>query len=47
MNRNLVYFIISALAISVVILGYQLYQERKTTGVEINFGRNGISVEKN
>jgi hypothetical protein len=28
-------------------LGYQFYQERqKTTGVEINIGEHGISIEK-
>jgi len=29
------------------VLGYQLYQERqKTTGIEINLGKGGISIEK-
>jgi hypothetical protein len=46
MNRNVIYFIIGALALSAVILGYQLYQAQKTTGIEINFGQSKISVEK-
>jgi hypothetical protein len=30
-----------------VVLGYLLYQERqKTSGVEINIGERGISIEK-
>jgi hypothetical protein len=47
MNRNALYLIIGALAVVAVIFGYQLYQDRqKTTGVEINVGRTGISIEK-
>jgi hypothetical protein len=47
MNRNILYLIICALAVAGVILGYQLYQERqKTTSIEINVGKNGISIEK-
>ncbi len=46
MNRNLVYLIVGVLAVATVILGYQLYQERHTTGIEINVGKNSISVEK-
>jgi len=30
-----------------VVIGYQLYQERqKTTGIEIEVGKTGISIEK-
>ena len=47
MNRNGLYLVIGALAVVAVIFGYQLYQDRqKTTGVEINVGRTGISIEK-
>jgi hypothetical protein len=47
MNRNALYLVIGALAVVAVIFGYQLYQDRqKTTGVEINVGRTGISIEK-
>jgi predicted negative regulator of RcsB-dependent stress response len=46
-NRNALYLIIGALAVIGGIFGYQLYQERqKTTGIEINVGKSGISVEK-
>lgn len=47
MNRNGLYLVIGVLAVVAVIFGYQLYQDRqKTTGVEINVGRTGISIEK-
>jgi predicted negative regulator of RcsB-dependent stress response len=47
MNRNVLYLVIGVLAIVTVVIGYQLYQERqKTTGIEIDVGKNGISIEK-
>ena len=47
MNRNTQYLVIGALVVVTVVIGYQLYQERqKTTGIEINVGKSGISIEK-
>ncbi len=47
MNRNILYIVIGVLAVAAVVFGYQLYQERqKTTGIEINVGKGGISIEK-
>jgi predicted negative regulator of RcsB-dependent stress response len=47
MNRNTLYLVIGALVVVTVVIGYQLYQERqKTTGIEINIGKSGISIEK-
>ncbi len=47
MNRNTLLVIIGVLAIAAAIFGYQLYQERqKTSGIEINVGKGGISIEK-
>ena len=47
MNRNVLYAVIGALVVVTAVLGYQLYQERqKTHGVEINLGKNAISIEK-
>jgi predicted negative regulator of RcsB-dependent stress response len=47
MNRNVLYLVIGVLAIVTAVIGYQLYQERqKTTGIEINVGKTGISIEK-
>ena len=47
MNRNILYLIIGALAVVTSILSYRLYQERQTTtGIEIDVGKGGISIEK-
>jgi predicted negative regulator of RcsB-dependent stress response len=47
MNRNILYLIIGVLAVAAVVFAYQLYKERqKPTGIEINVGKGGISIEK-
>jgi RsiW-degrading membrane proteinase PrsW (M82 family) len=46
MSRNVLFLIIGALAVTVAVLGYQFYQERQKTGIEINVGKGGISIEK-
>ncbi|MDI1342681.1 MAG: hypothetical protein PSV22_01085 [Pseudolabrys sp.] len=47
LNRNALYLVIGVLAVAVAVFGYQLYQERqKTTGIEINVGKSGITIEK-
>ena len=47
MNRNVLYLVVGVLVAVTVVIGYQLYQERqKTTGIEINVGKSGISIEK-
>jgi hypothetical protein len=47
MNRNLLYLIIGALGIATAVLGYQFYQhQQKPTGIEIDVGKNGVSIEK-
>lgn len=46
MNRNTLYLIFGALAVVTVILGYLLYQERQKTGIEINIGESGVSIEE-
>jgi hypothetical protein len=39
--------IVGVLAVTVGVIGFELYQERhKTSGIEINIGERGISVEK-
>jgi hypothetical protein len=46
MNRNVLYLIIGVLAVAASVLGYQFYQERqKTTGIQIEVGKGGISIE--
>ncbi len=44
--NNIIYLVAGALVV-VVILGYQLYQDRKQPeGVRIDLGPNGMSIEK-
>jgi hypothetical protein len=46
-RSNIVYLVAGALVFVVVILGYQLYQDRKQPeGVRIDLGPNGMSIEK-
>ena len=46
-NRNVLYAVIGVFAVAAMVFGYQLYQERqKTTSIEINVGKSGISIEK-
>ena len=47
MNRNVAYLVIGALVVAVAVVGYMLYQERQTTGIDINVGESGISIETN
>ncbi len=46
MSRNILYLVIGALAVAAAVFGYQLYQERQKTGVEISVGKSGVSIEK-
>lgn len=46
MNRNMLYLIIGALAVAAVVAGYLLYQEQqKTSGIELNLEKDGVSIE--
>ena len=45
-NRNILYAIVGALIVTVAVLGYSLYQERKQPeGLSINVGPNGLKIE--
>ncbi len=47
MSRNALYAIIGVLILAGGFLGYQWYVERqKTDRVEIDIGKNGLSIEK-
>ena len=47
MNRTILYLIIGALVIVAAVFGYQLYPARQeTSGIQINVGKSGISIEK-
>jgi len=45
MNRNHLYLVIGALAVVVAILGYQYYQERQKSSIEISVGERGLTIE--
>jgi hypothetical protein len=46
-RNNILYLIVGALAVTVVVLGYNLYQDRKEPkGLQINLGEKGLSIEK-
>jgi len=47
MSRNAFYAVIAVLVVAGGVLGYELYAERqKTDRVEIDVGKNGLSIEK-
>lgn len=46
MNRNGLYLLIGVLAIAIAVLGYYFYQEQqKTSGIDINVGESGVSID--
>ncbi|MBP1846914.1 RsiW-degrading membrane proteinase PrsW (M82 family) [Rhizobium petrolearium] len=48
MNRNGLYLVIGALVVVVVGLGIYAYREEtKPSGVEIQIGKDGVSVQEN
>jgi hypothetical protein len=48
MSRNTLYIVIAVLAVGVAVIGYQLYREQQEpSGLEINIGESGVSVETN
>ena len=47
MSRNALYAIIGILVVAGSVVSYELYAERKKTDrVEVNIGKNGLSIEK-
>jgi len=46
-RSNIVYLVLGALIVAVIVLGYQLYQERRQPeGAQIKIGPGGVSIEK-
>lgn len=45
MSRSTLYLVLGALVIAAVVIGYLLYQERQKSGIDINVGKGGISIE--
>lgn len=46
MNRNVLYLVIGLLAAGVVIVGYLYYQESRS-GITIELGEQGLTIEEN
>ena len=45
-QSNVLYLVIGALVVAVAVLSYQLYGAKKQpTGVQLNIGERGISIE--
>jgi hypothetical protein len=45
-RSNILYFVLGALVVAVIMLGYQRYQDRQQPeGVSIKFGPGGVSIE--
>jgi predicted negative regulator of RcsB-dependent stress response len=45
-TRNVLYLVVGALLVIVAILAYRVYRDRQEPGIDINIGKNGISIEK-
>ncbi len=45
MNRNLLFLIGGALGVAVLFLGYQWYRDQQTSGIQIDVGKDGATVE--
>ncbi len=47
MSRNALYLVIGLLAAGVIVAGYLYYEESRTrTGIEIEIGEHGITIEE-
>mgnify|MGYP001810473499 CR=1 FL=1 len=46
MNRNLLFRAIAVFGIGIGALGFWLYEDRQRHGVEVTFGRHGMSVQE-
>jgi hypothetical protein len=46
MSRNVLYLVIGLLAAGVVVVGYLYYQESRS-GVDIEIGEQGVTIEGN
>ncbi len=46
MNRNALYLVIGLLAVGIVVVGYLYYQESRT-GIDIEIGDHGITIQGN
>jgi len=45
MNRQIVYLVIAVLVVAGGVLGYLYYQEQQKPGIDIDVGKNAVSIE--
>jgi hypothetical protein len=45
MNRQIGYLLIAVLVVAAAVLGYLYYQEQQKPGIDIEVGKNGVSIE--
>ena len=46
MKRNVLYIVIGVLVIAAGVVAYLLYQDQQKTGVSIDIGEGGVSIEE-
>lgn len=46
MSRNTLAIVIAIVVVGAAILGYMVYQDQQTSGVEISVGQDGLSIEE-
>ena len=46
MSRNTLSIVIAIFVVGAAILGYMVYQDQQTSGVEIKVGEGGISIQE-
>jgi hypothetical protein len=47
MSRQTLYIVIAIVAVGAAIIGYMVYQDQQSSGVEIKIGEGGISIQEN
>ncbi|WP_339765363.1 hypothetical protein [uncultured Hoeflea sp.] len=47
MSRNTLSIVIAIVAVGAAIIGYMVYQDQQSSGVEIKIGEGGISIQEN
>jgi hypothetical protein len=47
MTRNALYALVGAATMGAAVIGYLLYQERQTNGLEISIGNGSLTIKEN
>lgn len=46
MSRNTLAIVLAIFVVGAAILGYMVYEDQQTSGVEISIGQGGVSIEE-